>query len=183
MNQKLPSVFITIGLSIFLLITCSCEGETQKAEPLSSTDASYQTKEPEKIDNKFYTKQNNLGAILAPNTQVEKVAEGFKFTEGPLWHPDGFLLFSDIPANTIYKWQPESKTEIFRRPSGHANGNALDRSGRLITAEHGNRRISLTEKDGQLITLARQLITLASNYTRKRLNSLHYLAVRSNRSI
>ncbi len=53
MNQKLPSVFITIGLSIFLLITCSCEGETQKAEPLSSTDASYQTKEPEKIDNKF----------------------------------------------------------------------------------------------------------------------------------
>ena len=47
MNQKFPSVFITIGLSIFLLITCSCEGETQKAEPLSSTDTSYQTKEPE----------------------------------------------------------------------------------------------------------------------------------------
>ena len=50
---------------------------------------------------KFYTKQNNLGEILAPNTQVEKVAGGFEFTEGPVWHPDGFLLFSDIPANTM----------------------------------------------------------------------------------
>ncbi len=125
---------------------------------------------------KFYTKQNNLGEILAPNTQVEKVAGGFEFTEGPLWHPDGFLLFSDIPANTIYKWQPEQKTEIFRQPSGNANGNALDRSGRLITAEHSNRRLSLTEKDGQIVTLA-------SHYQGKRLNSPNDLAVKSDGSI
>ena len=55
---------------------------------------------------KFGTKQNNLEKILAPNAEVEKVIGGFKFTEGPVWHPDGFLLFSDNPANTIYQWQP-----------------------------------------------------------------------------
>ena len=125
---------------------------------------------------KFYTKQNNLGEILAPNTQVEKVAGGFQFTEGPVWHPDGFLLFSDIPANTIYKWQPEQKTEIFRQPSGNANGNTLDRSGRLVTAEHGNRRVSLTEKNGQIVTLA-------SHYQGKRLNSPNDLVVRADGSI
>ncbi len=125
---------------------------------------------------KFYTKQNNLGVILAPNAEVEKVAGDFEFTEGPVWHPDGFLLFSDIPANTIYKWQPGQKTEIFRQPSGNANGNTLDRSGRLVTAEHGNRRISLTEKDGQIATLA-------SHYQGKRLNSPNDLAVKSDGSI
>ncbi len=119
---------------------------------------------------------DSLEEILAPNTQVEKVAGGFEFTEGPLWHPDGFLLFSDIPANTIYKWQPEQKTEIFRQPSGNANGNALDRSGRLITAEHGNRRISLTKKNGEIVTLA-------SHYQEKRLNSPNDLAVKSDGSI
>ena len=119
---------------------------------------------------------DSLEEILAPNTQVEKVAGGFEFTEGPLWHPDGFLLFSDIPANTIYKWQPEQKTEIFRQPSGNANGNTLDRSGRLITAEHGNRRISLTKKNGQIVTLA-------SHYQEKRLNSPNDLAVKSDGSI
>ncbi|MDJ0573225.1 MAG: galactose-1-epimerase [Pleurocapsa sp. MO_192.B19] len=125
---------------------------------------------------KFYTKQNNLGEIIAPNTQVEKVAGGFEFTEGPLWHPDGFLLFSDIPANTIYKWQPKQETEIFRQPSGNANGNTLDKSGRLITGEHGNRRVSRTEKDGTVVTLA-------SNYEGKRLNSPNDLAVKSDGSI
>ncbi|NEP15079.1 MAG: galactose-1-epimerase [Symploca sp. SIO2C1] len=125
---------------------------------------------------KFSTKQDNLGEIIAPNTQVEKVAAGFKFTEGPVWHSDGFLLFSDIPANIIYKWQPEQKTEIFRQPSGKANGNTLDLSGRLITAEHSNRRVSRTEKDGTIVTLA-------SHYQGKRLNSPNDLVVKSDGSI
>lgn len=125
---------------------------------------------------KFYTKQNNLDEILAADSQVEKVAEGFEFTEGPVWHPDGFLLFSDIPANTIYKWQPGQKSEIFRQPSGNANGNTLDKSGRLVTAEHGNRRVSVTEKDGEIVTLV-------SHYQGKRLNSPNDLVVKSDGSI
>ncbi|MEO0836773.1 MAG: SMP-30/gluconolactonase/LRE family protein [Cyanobacteria bacterium J06642_3] len=120
--------------------------------------------------------QNNLADILAPNAQVEKVAEGFEFTEGPIWHPDGFLLFSDIPANTIYKWQPQQKPEIFRQPSGNANGNTLDKSGRLVTGEHGNRRVSRTEANGEVITLA-------SQYQGKQLNSPNDLVVKSDGSI
>ena len=118
----------------------------------------------------------NLNPTISPNSQVEKIVGDFEFTEGPVWHPDGFLLFSDIPANTIYKWQPGQKTTIFRQPSGNANGNTLDRSGRLITAEHGNRRISLTKKDGQIVTLV-------SHYQGKRLNSPNDLAVKSDGSI
>ena len=121
---------------------------------------------------KFYTKQNNLGEILAPNSKVEKLAAGFEFTEGPVWHPDGFLLFSDVPANTIYKWQPRQETAIFRQPSGNANGNTLDNSGRLVTAEHGNRRVSRTEEKGQIVTLA-------THYQGRRLNSPNDLVVKS----
>ncbi len=120
--------------------------------------------------------KNSLQAILDDNAQVEKVASGFKFTEGPIWHPDGFLLFSDIPANTIYKWMPNKKPEVFRRPSGNANGNTLDREGRLISAEHGNRRVSRREKDGRVVTLA-------SQYQGKRLNSPNDLVVKSDGSI
>jgi sugar lactone lactonase YvrE len=166
MNHKLSTIFFTIGFASLLLINVAYERKQQKAEAVNN---SYQT---DKLD----PKQNNLGKILASNTQVEKVAEGFKFIEGPVWHPDGFLLFSDIPANTIYKWQPNQKTEIFRQPSGNANGNTLDRSQRLISAEHGNRRVSRTEKDGRIVTLA-------SQYQGKRLNSPNDLVVRADGSI
>ena len=119
---------------------------------------------------------NSLQAILDDNAQVEKIAGDFQFTEGPLWHPKGFLLFSDIPGNTIYQWTPNKKPEIFRRPSGNANGNTLDREGRLLTAEHSNRRVSRTEKDGSIVTLA-------SQYEGKRLNSPNDLVVKSDGSI
>lgn len=117
----------------------------------------------------------SLQAIL-DNARLEKVISDFEFTEGPVWHPDGFLLFSDIPANTIYQWIPDEKPTVFRRPSGNTNGNTLDREGRLISAEHGNRRVSRTEKDGKVVTLA-------SQYQGKRLNSPNDLAVKSDGSI
>ncbi len=120
--------------------------------------------------------KDSMQAIVDNNAQVEKVASNFQFTEGPLWHPKGFLLFSDIPANTIYQWTPNKTPEIFRRPSGNANGNTLDREGRLISAEHSNRRVSRTEKDGRVITLA-------SQYEGKRLNSPNDLVVKSDGSI
>lgn len=120
--------------------------------------------------------KNNLQAILDDNAQVEKVAGDFQFTEGPLWHPQGFLLFSDIPANTLYQWTANKKPEIFRRPSGNTNGNTLDREGRLLSAEHGNRRVSRTEKDGTVVTLA-------SQFEGKRLNSPNDLVVKSDGSI
>lgn len=120
--------------------------------------------------------KNSLQAILDDNAQVEKVAGDFQFTEGPLWHPQGFLLFSDIPANTIYQWTANEKPKIFRRPSGNTNGNTIDQEGRLLSAEHGNRRVSRTEKDGTVVTLA-------SQFQGKRLNSPNDLVVKSDGSI
>ncbi len=166
MLRKLLTVFTVMGMSLGL-VNLDSYGRFKPGQ-LAVKDNKYSLKEN--------NKQNKLGEILAANTQVEKIAGDFKFTEGPIWHPDGFLLFSDIPANTIYKWQPDQKAEVFRQPSGNANGNALDSSGRLITAEHGNRRLSLTEKDGQIVTLA-------SHYQGKRLNSPNDLAVKSDGSI
>ncbi len=119
---------------------------------------------------------SSLKEIMGENAEVEKVVGGFKFTEGPIWHPEGFLLFSDIPENTIYQWQPHQSVKVFRRPSGNANGNTLDLEGRLITGEHGNRRVSRTEKDGTIVTLANQ-------YNDKRLNSPNDLVVKSDGSI
>jgi len=101
---------------------------------------------------------------------------GFQFTEGPLWHPDGYLLFSDIPANKIFKWTPNGTVEIFREPSGNSNGLTFDRQGRLIACEHGNRRVSRTEKDGTVVTLA-------DRYQGKRLNSPNDVVVKSDGSI
>lgn len=78
--------------------------------------------------------QETLSAIIAPGTKIEKIADGFRFTEGPAWHPRGFLIFSDIPANTIYRLDPKTKrVAVFRQPSGHANGNLFDLQNRLIT--------------------------------------------------
>lgn len=121
-------------------------------------------------------KNQKFQAIADENAKVETVASDFEFIEGPVWHPDGFLLFSDIPANTIYKWTPNEKPTVFRRPSGKANGNTLDREGRLISAEHENRRVSRTEKDGKVVTLA-------SQYEEKQLNSPNDLAVKSDGSV
>lgn len=114
--------------------------------------------------------------IVDENARVEKVLSGFQFLEGPLWHPEGFLLFSDIPANTIYQWQPNQNIQVFRRPAGNANGNAWDLQGHLITAEHRLRRLSRTLKNGQIVTLI-------DRYDGKRLNSPNDLAVKSDGSI
>ncbi len=108
--------------------------------------------------------------------EPERIATGFQFTEGPVWLPDGFLLFSDIPAGRIYKLTAEGEVSVWREPSGHSNGLTLDRRGRLLACEHGNRRVSVADivdgRDGG----AR---ALADKYGGKRLNSPNDVVVRS----
>lgn len=92
--------------------------------------------------------------VVPAESAVEKIANGFQFTEGPVWIPSrSELLFSDIHANRIYRWK-EGRVEVWRDPSGQANGNTLDREGRLVTCEHANRRVSRSELDGTVGTLA-----------------------------
>ena len=88
--------------------------------------------------------------------KVEKIADGMRWAEGPVWIGDGrYLLWSDIPNNRIMKWDEETgKTSVFRKPSNNSNGNARDRQGRLITCEHDTRRVTRTEYDGTITVIA-----------------------------
>jgi gluconolactonase len=109
---------------------------------------------------------------------VEQVATGFYWAEGPQWFGDGrFLLFSDIPNNRIMRWdQNNGTTSVFRSPSNFSNGLARDRQGRLLTCEHGARRVTRTEYDGSITVLADQ-------YKGKRLNSPNDIVCKRDSSI
>lgn len=114
---------------------------------------------------------------LAGIGAVELVQEGFMFLEGPAWRDaDGVLLFSDIPANTIYQLALPATVTPFRDPSGNANGLASDAAGLLLAAEHGNRRVSRTMAGGQVVELA-------GDYEGDSLNSPNDLVVRSDGTI
>ena len=108
---------------------------------------------------------------------VELVADGFNFTEGPTWRAaDQKLLFTDIPANTIYELTPPSTIEVFRADSSNANGLDSDVDGLLLAAEHGSRRVSRTLANGTLVGVA-------SEYLGDPLNSPNDIAVRSDGTI
>jgi len=112
------------------------------------------------------------------NAAVERLATGFRWSEGPVWFGDGrFLLWSDIPNNRIMKWEEETgAVSVFRKPSNFANGNTRDRQGRLVTCEHDARRVTRTEYDGTTIVLM-------DRYQDKPLNSPNDVVVKSDDSI
>jgi gluconolactonase len=143
---------------------------------------------PSEVNVEVERKDPAMDAVVGPNPKVFKLAEGFKFTEGPIWvnKEGGYLLFSDPNSNTIYKYTPagEGRLDVFRTPSGYSgadiaeygqpgsNGLALDREGRLTINQHGNRRVVRVEKDGTDSVLA-------DSYQGKRLNSPNDLVYRS----
>jgi len=109
---------------------------------------------------------------------VERLAQGFRWAEGPVWFGDGrYLLWSDIPNNRIMKWEEETgAVSVFRKPSNYANGHTRDRQGRLVGCEHGGRRIVRTEYDGSLTVLM-------DSFEGKRLNSPNDIVVKSDGSV
>lgn len=121
--------------------------------------------------------------LVAPEAQVERLAEGFTWSEGPVWF-DGALLFSDVPQNVVYRWQEgRTQAEVFMKPSGlmtpnaafrepGSNGLARDREGRLLLCQHGERRVARYEGG--------RFTTIADRYDGKRLNTPNDLAVRRN---
>lgn len=114
---------------------------------------------------------------IVPNgAKVEKLAGGLRFTEGPVWMNEsgGYLIFSDIPANELKKWTPEGLT-TFRNPSQNANGNTIDLEGRLVSAEHSGRRVSLTMGEGKVETVVDQ-------FEGKKFNSPNDVVVKSDGS-
>jgi gluconolactonase len=112
------------------------------------------------------------------NGRVHQLFAGCQWAEGPAWFGGGrYLVWSDIPANRIMRYdETDGRVSVFRQPSGNANGNTVDRQGRLISCEHGGRRVSRTEHDGTVITLA-------DRFEGKRLNSPNDVVVKSDGSI
>ncbi len=111
------------------------------------------------------------------NAPVEKIASGFRWVEGPVWFGDaGCLLFSDIPNNRIMRWIDGAGTSVYREPSNFSNGHTRDHDGRLISCEHGSRRVTRTEHDGRITVLV-------DHYQGKRLNSPNDVVVKSDGSI
>ncbi|HEX6321144.1 MAG TPA: SMP-30/gluconolactonase/LRE family protein [Burkholderiales bacterium] len=110
--------------------------------------------------------------------KVERLATGTRWAEGPVWFGDArCLVWSDVPGNRMLRWDEETgAVSDWRKPSGYANGNTRDRQGRLVTCEHGGRRVSRTELDGRIVTLV-------DSFENKKLNSPNDVVCKSDGSI
>ena len=131
--------------------------------------------------------KKSLSKIVSKVSEIKKIADGFEFTEGPVWHKDGYLLFSDIPANKVMKYEPENGVSVYIENSGFvgteengdgpgSNGLTFDLEGNLIICQHGARQIVKMDTEGNFTPIARQ-------FGGKRLNSPNDAIVMSNGSI
>jgi len=118
---------------------------------------------------------DDLSAIVE-SPEAERLATGFVFTEGPLWHPDGFYYFVDVRKSMFYRLTPGGKPEVVRENTGEGNGTTFDLQGRLIMCEGGNRRVTRTGADGKIEVLC-------DRYEGKRLNRPNDVVCRSDGSI
>ncbi|HEX9448871.1 MAG TPA: SMP-30/gluconolactonase/LRE family protein [Dongiaceae bacterium] len=124
----------------------------------------------EYFDKKFYS-------LTVPIAEVEELYAGNRWAEGPVWFNDGgYLVWSDIPNNRLLRWIPDLGVSVFRAPSNYANGNTRDRQGRLVSCEHGGRRVTRTEADGSITVLA-------DRHAGKRLNSPNDVVVKSDGTV
>ena len=145
---------------------------------------------PSAVDMKVERLDPGLDSIVPAKPVLEKVATGpgFKWTEGPVWIPAGYLLFAEIPSNSIRKWTPGGGVSVFMQPSGYkgsapftgpepgSNGMTLDSHGRLTVAGHAQRDVWRLEE----MEPTAQVTVLADSYQGKRLNSPNDLAYKSN---
>ncbi len=125
-----------------------------------------------------------LDKLIPPGAVIEKLAEGFQWAEGPVWMPEGYLLFSDIPTNAVYRWASGTNVSVFIRPSGYtgtqprggesgSNGLTRDRNGRLVLCQHGDRCVARYEGGGRFTPLAQY-------FRYRRFNSPNDLVFKSN---
>lgn len=154
-----------ICLMVIACLSCSKKENNASADSIGSI---------ERIDPAF-------DAIVKADAQIEVLADGFEWSEGPLWIEDQkALLFSDVPTNTVYKWTEEKGKETYLTPSGRtgslpygdepgSNGLILSNDGKLVLCQHGDRRVAIM--DAPLTAPAPKFISLVDNYQGKKLNS------------
>ena len=163
--------FVVSSFTILVLFGCF----SKKKNPTQELEKEQISMEPyiEHIDER-------LNEIIAPDAKVEIIAEGFDWTEGPLWIDGIGLLFSDIPANKIFKWSEKNGTELYLTPSGYtgsvsrggeggSNGLLLDEHNNLILCQHGDRRIA--KMNASLDNPKPEFQTIIDKYLGKKLNS------------
>jgi gluconolactonase len=169
----------TFALALNLLSLAGCqhhplpkEVKTHRGEPFGSLEVN------DPNDPKFFE-------LIPAATPIEKLASGFDWSEGPVWFKNGgYLLFSDVPSNTVYRWKQGEGVSVFLKPSGYtgstprsgepgSNGLTVDSEGRLVLCEHGDRRVGRVEKDGKHVTLA-------DRFMGARFNSPNDLVYKSN---
>ena len=115
--------------------------------------------------------------LTVPIAAVEKLYDGCRWAEGPVWFADGnYLVWSDIPNNRLLRWTPENGVDVFNADANYTNGNTRDRQGRLVSCQHGGRRVIRTEPDGSQTVIA-------DSYNGKPLNSPNDVVVKSDGSI
>lgn len=118
-----------------------------------------------------------FSSFVLHNAPVKEIATGYDWVEGPVWFADlNCLLFSDIPNDRIMRWIPGVGVSVFRQPSNFSNGHTRDRQGRLVSCEHGTRRVTRTEYDGSITVVA-------DRYQGKPLNSPNDVIVASDGAI
>lgn len=162
---------VVVGLGV-LATLAAAPGE--QATPVPAPNVKI-----ERVDTRF-------DALVPADAVVEKVADGFTWVEGPVWSREGgYLLFSEIPSNSIYKWKESEGVSLYLRPSGYtgkepfpgkepgSNGLAFDATGRLVLCEHGDRRITRLEANGRKTVLV-------DRYEGKRINSPNDIVFNAN---
>lgn len=162
-------------LAAWLFVLLSCTAMKESSRTIGSV---------ERID-------RALDSLINADAKIEILAEGYKWSEGPVWiASEKMLLYSDVPNNTIHKWTEEKGAEVFLTPSGYtgaepsksrepgSNGLTLDNDGKLILCQHGDRRVARLEAPWDKPTAS--FVTVADRYDGKRFNSPNDVVVRSN---
>ena len=166
MKQKF--LFVSI-MTLALFLFYGCNGWQQKSFHEYPKTGSVDRHHP------------SLDKIIAPGERPEIIAEGFDWSEGPLWLPkQKMLIFSDIPGNSIYQWSEKDSLKLYLKPSGYtdsiprggetgSNGLILNPEGKLTLCQHGDRRMAIM--DAPLNAPEPEFITLIANWDKKRFNS------------
>lgn len=118
------------------------------------------------LEQATFLEQAGIDGVIAAGSRLHKVAGGFAFTEGPIWHPhENWLVFSDIAQSVQYKWSPDRGLETFRHPTNQANGNCFNLDGQIITCEHASSHLVIHDHGGKRVRV------LASHFEGYELNS------------
>ena len=190
MNTKLVAL-VAITAAASLLTACKCCMKSSPAAltvgpTANNTNAPITVRAATGVLGTIERLDPALDALLAKDAVIEKLAEGFDWSEGPVWMPGGYLLFSDVPLNTIFKWSQRGGVTTFLQPSGYtgtaprggepgSNGLTRDKQGRLIACQHGDRRVARWENG--------KFVAVADKFEGKRFNSPNDVVVKSNGDI